>query len=368
MINENVKQFPEKLSGSFWGLTSFFNPERYKNKLDNYHVFRETSKQQGLKLVTVECAFGDQAFQLTTRDADILIQVRSNSVLWQKERLLNIALSNLPKDCDKIAWLDCDIMFLNKNWISETSRLLEKYIIVKPFKRAIRIDKKDSQKIIENNYIDLTKIDKNNNDYRLYSCDNNYFVQYVSVFAGAARRSVFDELGFYDKMIVGGGDSIMTTAFIGRKPIITNLSNDLKKDIELWSDKMFAKTKSSLSFVDGELIHLFHGVAKNRKYVARFNILENNNFNPYNDIKLNKYQCFEWSSDKKDLHLQVKAYFKFRNETDLFKTNLNNLFLTLKNANDRYFFFDELFGKIGLRIKRISPKFYYFLKKKLKIN
>ena len=124
MLSEAI-ELPEKLPGSFWGLTTFFNPNNYKNKISNYGLFRESAKRQGLKLVTVECAFKNSPFQLTAEDADILIQVRSNSVLWQKESLLNIALSKLPSDCDKISWIDNDIIFLNDNWVSETSKLLE---------------------------------------------------------------------------------------------------------------------------------------------------------------------------------------------------------------------------------------------------
>ena len=368
MINNDIKQFPEKLLGSFWGLTSFFNPENHKNKLENYYIFREANKKQGLKLITVECAFENRPFQLTAQDADILIQVRSNSVLWQKERLLNIALSNLPKDCDKIVWLDCDIIFLNQDWVFETVKMLENYVIVKPFKRAVRISKKDSQKIVKTNFIDLNKITKSHNDYCFDSCDDNNFIRYASVFAWAGRRSAFSELGFYDKMIVGGGDFVMTTAFIGHEPIITNISAELKNDIDVWSKEVFINTKNSLAFVDGEIIHLFHGTTKNRKYTARFNILKINNFNPGNDLRLNEYQCFEWNNNKQDLHLQVKSYFKFRNENDLFFRSFKNFFLLIKQADDRRLFFDELVGKIGLIIKRINPSLYYFLKKKLKIN
>jgi hypothetical protein len=41
--------------------------------------------------VTVELSF-DGRFELAGSDADILIQLSGGAVLWQKERLLNLAL------------------------------------------------------------------------------------------------------------------------------------------------------------------------------------------------------------------------------------------------------------------------------------
>eukprot|EP00959_Pyramimonas_sp_CCMP1952_P145771 3051963-Pyramimonas_sp.AAC.1 len=59
---------------------------------------------QGLPLVVVELAFGTAPFQLKpTEDAELLIQRRTDpqNVLWQKERMLNLALEKLTPNCTK---------------------------------------------------------------------------------------------------------------------------------------------------------------------------------------------------------------------------------------------------------------------------
>ena len=71
-----------------WAITTYFNPVQYKRRLSNYKIFRANL---GIPLVTVELSF-DGRFELTNRDADILIQISGGAVLWQKERLLNVAL------------------------------------------------------------------------------------------------------------------------------------------------------------------------------------------------------------------------------------------------------------------------------------
>jgi hypothetical protein len=123
--NTVIPRFSERLPGSFWGIAVYFNSHGYKNKLKHYRRFRQANQKQGLRLLSVELAFNNHPFELNSGDADILIQRRSSSVMWQKERLLNIALKALPPDCDKLVWLDADIIFHNDNWIEESCRLLE---------------------------------------------------------------------------------------------------------------------------------------------------------------------------------------------------------------------------------------------------
>jgi hypothetical protein len=63
--------------GAIWGITSFFNPQGYKSKLENFRLFRKrATKHQGLPLVVVELTFGDAKFGLQEgRDAEVLVQV-----------------------------------------------------------------------------------------------------------------------------------------------------------------------------------------------------------------------------------------------------------------------------------------------------
>ena len=82
-----------------WAIASFYNPVGYRRRLENYRVFRA---RLTVPLVTVELALG-RDFALGAGDADILVQLRGGDVMWQKERLLNVALGAVPADCRKIA-------------------------------------------------------------------------------------------------------------------------------------------------------------------------------------------------------------------------------------------------------------------------
>jgi len=73
-------------------VTSYFNPMKSRRRLANYRTFRS---RLDVPLVTVELAFDGQ-FELTSGDADHLIQLSGGDIMWQKERLLNIALEAVP--------------------------------------------------------------------------------------------------------------------------------------------------------------------------------------------------------------------------------------------------------------------------------
>ena len=88
-----------------WAITCLFNPAGFRIRTDNYRIFRQ---QLRLPLLTVELAF-EGGFELAEGDADILVQRRGGARLWQKERLLNIALEHLPDDCDAVVAVDADV-------------------------------------------------------------------------------------------------------------------------------------------------------------------------------------------------------------------------------------------------------------------
>lgn len=131
------------------GVTTYFNPAKYKNKLDNFKLFYErVGKGQGLYILAVELAFTSRVddtedlFELQAgRDCDDVLHLTtspSNS-LWQKERMMNLGIERLPERCTKVAWIDADSFFSNENWVTETSKLLEELVVVQPYAFLVRL-------------------------------------------------------------------------------------------------------------------------------------------------------------------------------------------------------------------------------------
>ncbi len=351
-------EFPKNLPGTFWGLTCFFNPQQYKNKKENYLKFRESNKKQGLKLICVELAFNDNPYELTNNDADILIQIRTASVLWQKERLLNIAFKSLPQDCDKIAWLDCDILFEDDSWIKLASEKLEKYAVVQLFENALFLEK-DLKKENAGHFISFVKNVETSGLDEFYK-KNNY-----PGFAWAARREIFENRGFYDKAIIGAGDGIMALSFINSvsMAIPDFYYRKIRFCILSWAKEIYPLVKNSVNYLPLTIIHLYHGEKKNRAYKKRDYILSYFKFDSDNDIKINEDGVWTWNSNKKFLHQAVYDYFFSRNEENVKNTKLSPLLRFLYSLEVLKFYFFRMFGLFGVIIKKRSLITYLFLKK-----
>ena len=128
---------PYQYVDDLWIVTSYFNPQRYRTKHHNFQLFVDRLERSHLNWLVVECAFGHASFELTRSPR--VLQLRARDVLWQKERLLNIAIQQLPHTCEKVAWVGCDILFDNARWPVETSALLERVPVVQPFAKAVRL-------------------------------------------------------------------------------------------------------------------------------------------------------------------------------------------------------------------------------------
>lgn len=317
---------PKTLPGSLWCITTYFNPNGIKVKRYNYDIFAQELRRQKGKLLTVELSFGDGDFELSKANADLLIQVRGDSVLWQKERLLNLALDHLPQDCDKVVWIDADVVFSDGNWLQTTAQLLEKYLFVQPFSFRLNLGKDSSSAdlsrlfpvprgcFIEPGYMFSY--------FKLHGAEhtpNKHFTYPNHGSAWASRRELLNTIRFYDCMIMGGGDTVMVRALMGdcSHNVLDQVSEQLRNDIISYTQRVSSVVGGSIYYQDGLLIHLWHGNVVNREYWRRLRLLRSHEFDPQTDIKLSETGTWKWATDKEELHTAVKKYFHLRREEAL---------------------------------------------------
>jgi hypothetical protein len=245
-------------------VTAYFNPGDSSIQRRNYQRFRRRLKSQGVPLLTVELGFGDRPFDLGPDEADKRIQIRGGDVLWQKERLLNLGVQALPSDCDRVAWLDCDVLFDRDDWADETGRLLESYVVVQPFLRRVRLPQ------------DQTDADPDALPVGMAEAHVHYGVAYgvaakglgslnayrrhgSTGFAWAARRALLDRHGLYDRLVLGGADKMMARAmYRGFDGVATKgFSPALVQHVSTWADAFFADVRGSVGYADATVLHLW---------------------------------------------------------------------------------------------------------------
>jgi hypothetical protein len=296
--------------GDFWCVTCYFNPKHYKNRYENYYKFWEGLRKQRVKLLTIELAASENDFDLRPMDATVMVRRCCTSVMWHKERLLNIAIKQLPDSCTKVCWLDCDIIFGRADWAEVTSKALDSHPVVQPFSSAI--------------FLGVLETPTDHGQFRPTPSFARYYVhnhRYSSLvgsrmllgphhpgYAWAAQREVLEQInGLYDCCVLGHADLVMAAAFTHNEqrdgPMPTEWepywdpgwSYELKDHIRAYQKRVARIVKGDINYVGGNIYHLWHGSKKNRNYHDRGQLLRE--FNPKVHIKaVDEESLYDWTS------------------------------------------------------------------------
>ena len=298
-----------------WLVTTYFNPRNYETRRRNQRAFAAAFAASSLRLLTVECAFRNDAFVLP--DSPDVLRVRARDLMWQKERLLNLIIARLPASCTKVAWLDCDVLFENSAWAVETSRLLDEYPIVQPFDTAVRLPRG-------------TTVDEGRSHARQgFGAVHGLAPHAVrsgrdeahgeTGLAWAARREVLARCGLYDACVIGGADHAMAHAMCGDfdsgcVQLLLDNRNRHWRHFVGWGARFCDEVRGRIGFVPGAALHLWHGPHADRAYSRRHRLLEEYGFDPDTDLRIGRDGCWEWATDKPEMHRSVAEYFTQRNE------------------------------------------------------
>lgn len=300
-----------------WVITSYFNPCGYRTKRENFDAFMEGMNAVGANVLVVELAFGDEPFELPPGDQ--VLQLRGKGLMWQKERLLNIAAAALPEECRKIAWLDNDVLFDDPRWLQRTSEALDKYAVIQPFSMCIRLDRGESGYCGKG---------------QTYESFAQFFVRAPGVavradfalhghtgFAWAARRELFEHCGLYDACLTGSGDHLMAHGFAGGLiytpclPRLLHGKTAFHKHFINWAVKARDFVKGRVGVVPGLLLHLWHGDVADRRYNELNRQFRNFDFDPGKHLRLDASELLEWSDEApQEMRDWSRELFELRRE------------------------------------------------------
>lgn len=277
-----------------------FNPCHYRRRVANYAEFRRGIERQGVQLLTVELAFGEDPFELTGGD---IVRLRGGDVLWQKERLLQHGISLLlPEGHDAIAWLDTDIRFHDDAWMESVVRALDHDDVVQCYDLVYRHD--------------------SDGDWTLpgiVSARHLDSLHATQGYAWAARREWLQAYGLYQHAIVGGADMILDAAcqFSSGAPRDTletlsafrHTSLAFRDHVFRWAARL---RPTGVGYARNTIETMPHGARADRAYGERNRLIAD--FDPDRDVRIGAHGALEWSSDRPELHLGLRRYFESRRE------------------------------------------------------
>jgi hypothetical protein len=278
----------EKLS-NFAIITAYFNPQKSKNRYNNFIKFRDhIINEQKIDLYVIEGYYYKDKPQLTKKDCPNLLTLEYYDILWQKERLLNILASKLPPEVDCFGWFDADILFSCNNLKEQCIEILNYYPVVQPWSYCRFLDSKGKP------------------TEHLYSLASSNFIKDDKLrihpgFAWCIRRDIWEKInGFYDYVITGSGDTFMGMGFTKNLDtyfLVNSGTNPLWiEHFKKWYDNCSDIVDKQLGFLDIKIEHLFHGTRKNRSYFNRLRTINSLNFEP-NHIKINENGTFGFSNE-----------------------------------------------------------------------
>lgn len=304
------------MTSDLWAITCYFNPCRYQTKRANFDAFKAGLDAVGANLLTVELAFDDEPYELEA--SDHVLQLRGGGLMWQKERLLNIAAATLPASCRKIAWLDNDVLFENPGWFEQTSEALDELMVVQPFDRVVRLPRGHTKfQGLGERYESFGSVFA-----RAPKVARSFeFVHHGHTgFAWAARRELFEQVGLYDACLTCSGDHLMAHGFAGGMigtPCISRMLGAkmaYRQHFFTWAVKARDLVGGRVGVVPGNLLHLWHGDLVNRRYGELNDEFKNFDFDPDKHLRYDESGLWEWADAPEEMRDWASELFWMRRE------------------------------------------------------
>jgi hypothetical protein len=303
------------VTSDFCVITSYFNPARYKTKRQNFEAFMDGMAKQNVRVRVIELAFGDDEFELD-KSPDVL-QFRGSDIMWQKERLLNVAVTKLPKSCTKVGWFDADLIFKEPDWLERTSEALEDSMVVLPCRHAVRLKRgnvADGPGLLYESFASCFVRDRSLARTRLFNQHGH------TGFAWAARREFVTQCGLYDACLTGSGDHLMAHAFaaaVAKSPCMPHLigpSPAYRQHFVRWAVQARDFIGGKLGVVPGRILHLWHGDLGDRNYALMNRQFMTFGFDPDAHIRVGSDGLWEWSGAPEQMRQWARDMFEVRNE------------------------------------------------------
>lgn len=348
-------------SGLLHVVTCYFNPVRWetRNRLTAEHLCHLLDS--GVNVTLVECQTGDRPFEFADFNHINHIPVRSRTLVWNKECLLRIGMSRITDpDWKYVAWTDADIRFRRPDWGSEIVHHLQQYDVIQPWSDAYDLGPNGTHLDAHKSFLCqwwnskpvVYGIDPAQTvfDKRIHGVMSSPPVQPVPAahpghanhhapvrrgrlpwwkadggphdyphtgYAWAATRHAVDSVGgLFDLAALGAADYHMALALVGHaeKSLPGAVNAAYRKHLLAWQDRALQHINFNLGYMTGTIEHSFHGAKADRRYVDRWQIVLEHDFDPDIDIHRNVHGVLELRCTKPQLRHDIDLYLRQRNE------------------------------------------------------
>ena len=316
---------------NFYVISVMTNPERYAQRPKLFKEFMARMQNYKVNHVVVECVQGDRPYEVTDDKNPMHIQLRTRSVLWMKENLVNIAIARLPQNWKYVAWIDGDVDFVNPDWVEDTLHELQHAPVVQLFEHAIDLGPDheflNKWESFGSCYVKNKPFRGSKQEWDNQGDEGYYFGQYGNTgeywhsgYAWAATRVCIDGFGgLLDFAIAGAGDHHMACSIVGKAnhSVPKNIHPNYIKLLKEWEMRAIRTAHQHMGFVKGTLVHYWHGKKRDRQYRGRWEILTKNKFDPTRELHKDSQGLWVLHPSNNKLRDDLRKYFQSRNEDSI---------------------------------------------------
>lgn len=288
-------------------VTAYSNPLGWDSRFNLFKKFEQHMVDSGVLLTVVECAYGYKPFVLRSGPSNH-VGVRAETLVWNKECLLNIGMSRLPDDWRYLAWIDADVAFRSPTWAVDTVNALQIYSVIQPWSDCYDLGPKEEHLSNHKSFC--------HQFWNKQPVGSGSYTFAHPGYAWAATRRALDTVGgFIDTGAAGAGDRHMALSLVGKAHLglRPTLTQGYKNPILAWQ-RNATELSQNIGYIPGTIEHGFHGPKAKRNYIMRWEMLEQHGFDPVHDLKRNTWGVWELAGNKPALRLEMDRYFRQRNE------------------------------------------------------
>ena len=291
----------------FYVITVVFNPARSRTRIKLYSNFKKQMEKFGARLITVECVYENSPFTLTQPNYEPYnIQVKTNSAFFQKENLINLAVSKLPHDAKYIAWIDYEVEFTNHNWLNDSIKALNMFKIAQLFDEISLFNVNGEEIGREKGFASLLG-NKKNLDKKVFEATT-----ITAGYGWAIRKEAFKELGgLIDYTLINTGEKTIAYCLAGKidEYVPDVFCNHFKDSLKSWQKKSEQIFPQGIGFIPGMIRVVSNTFRRDKKYLDRWDILANNNFDQKIDLVKDNNGLYVLVESKQKLIEELKNLF-----------------------------------------------------------
>ena len=224
-----------------------------------------------------------------------LLFLRGESVLWQKEALVNAGIKRFCTDYDAVAWIDSGIL-LSCGWAARTLRALETHDAVQCYDRGVWLGEDGCKTSTRAGYIWY----RERYHPGAWQIDPPRGPKPSVGGAWAARTKLLRRLPLYDRNVVGGGDTWWLNGVLHvntPEALVTrHLTPKHRADVCRWINRARAM-ELRVGWLPGEYTHLWHAEQVDRRHWERHQILVRHGYDPQRYTRLNADGLVEWTTE-----------------------------------------------------------------------